>query len=334
MKTQIYNAAKMLLAMTLALAGVGCHSTHEPTVTVTWSEGPSLPIGLGGHVAAVLPEGIVVAGGSNWENEKKIWRDEIWLLDGSGHWKQAGKLPFGMTLPAAAVRDDKLFFLGGWRENGVTSDTFSYGSGFVQRLPMDLPAGRAQASCVAVGNSLYVIGGVTNPTDFQTAMDSVISCSPGAGGGWSKETSLPAPLAFAAVATVNHRIYLFGGMGPREGGTVDLADALVFDPNDQHWLPLPPLPGARRGASAVTIDGRHILIVGGCRNVNGEPVTLNDALIFDTTTFTYHPCAPLPFAALCEQAVLNDGSIYVIGGEDKPRHRTAQVVIGHITTKE
>jgi N-acetylneuraminic acid mutarotase len=196
---------------------------------------------------------------------------------------------------------------------------------------MDVPNGRAQASALTMGNLLYVIGGLSDGNDFHTATDSVITCSPGSGGVWTKSKPLPNPLALASAVSINHKIYLFGGMGPRGGDLVDYADASCFDPNENAWINLAPMPRARRGAAAVAIDARHILIVGGCRNVKGEPVMLSDALLFDTETNQYQPCAPLPYAALCEQAVIDGNNVYVIGGEDKPRHRTARVVVGHLS---
>jgi N-acetylneuraminic acid mutarotase len=57
---------------------------------------------------------------------------------------------------------------------------------------------------------------------------------------------------------------------------------------------------------------------------------LTDVLAYDTMEDRYFPCEPLPLAALCEQAVLKDGRLYVIGGEDLPKHRTDRVFVGHI----
>ena len=55
---------------------------------------------------------------------------------------------------------------------------------------------------------------------------------------------------------------------------------------------------------------------------------LDDVLLYDMQMNSYAACSKLPFAALCEQAVMWRGNVLVIGGEDKPRHRTDRVVIG------
>jgi len=80
----------------------------------------------------------------------------------------------------------------------------------------------------------------------------------------------------------------------------------------------------------VVIDDRSILIVGGCRGEKDGPVMLDEVLLYDIRADRYRVCTPLPFAALCEQAVMKNGRVYVIGGEDRPRHRTDRVVIGKL----
>jgi hypothetical protein len=90
------------------------------------------------------------------------------------------------------------------------------------------------------------------------------------------------------------------------------------------------MPGARRGAGAVALDDRYILLIGGCRNENDSPVMLNEVLVYDTQEDQYHVCTSLPFSALCVAPLVKDGEVWAIGGEDLPRHRTDRVVIGRV----
>jgi len=62
-------------------------------------------------------------------------------------------------------------------------------------------------------------------------------------------------------------------------------------------------------------------------------VMLDDVLLYDIREDRYQACTPLPFAALCEQGVMTNGRIYVIGGEDRPRHRTDRVIVGKIVPR-
>jgi N-acetylneuraminic acid mutarotase len=319
-----------LVAMILAL-GNAAMSAERP-ITIEWSEGPKLPMGLGGHVAAVIGGEIIVAGGSNWKDEEKIWRDEVWVLDEKkGSWREHGKIPAGLTLPAAAVHDDALLLLGGWTEVGTTADIFRCANGKVDRDSKTLPSGRALGGAADIEGTVYLIGGLTDGADFKTAMKNVLHCRPESENPvWSDLAPLPTAIALSATVTLGGKIYVFGGMGPSGNFTADSANALRYDPNQDQWTMLSPLPSARRGCGGTAIDDRYILIVGGCRNEKDAPVMLDEVLAYDTRENRYHLCAPLPVTALCEAAVMKDGKIYIIGGEDKPRHRTDRVIIGTI----
>src|SRR6478672_7619775 len=96
------SLAMLVIVATAIAAQPG--AAPEKEMSIEWSEGPRLPTGLGGHVAAAIHNHVVVLGGTNWVDEKKYWRDQIWVLDdGDGSWREAGKLPIGLALFAAAV---------------------------------------------------------------------------------------------------------------------------------------------------------------------------------------------------------------------------------------
>jgi N-acetylneuraminic acid mutarotase len=315
----------MLLTAALLLA-----APSRGQIQIEWTEGPKLPQPLGGHVAAVLVEGIVVAGGTNWIDGKKVWRDEIYVLR-DGAWKQIAKLPAGLTLPAAVVQDTKLYLLGGWYEMGVTDHAYVYANGRFERIALDLPARRAQAGGGVIGDLIYVVGGMTDPADPKTATNSVIKFERGI---WKDATPLPKPLGLSAVIAHKDQLYVFGGVNDVDEKPADSADAFRFDPQAKQWTKLPPLPSARRGAGVTALDDRYILLVGGCRNdAKGTPVMSNEVLAYDTVEDRYVSCTHFPYAALCVATVVKDGQIYAIGGEDLPKHRTDRVVIGRIRAR-
>lgn len=297
---------------------------------IEWSDGPRLPQPLAGHSAAVLENEIVVAGGTNWIDGKKYWRDEIVVLR-DGAWNRAAKLPAGLTLAAGAVKDQRLYLLGGWYEMGVTDHAYMYAGERIERIALDLPAPRAGAGAGVVGGVIFVVGGMSDPADANTATDSVIKLERGL---WKDVAPLPKPLALAAVIAHAGQAYVFGGVHAVGGKPADSADAFRFDPQSKHWTKLAALPAPRRGAGIALLDDRHILLVGGCHNDDkGSPVMLSDVLAYDTQADRYAACTPLPYAALGIATVVRDGHVYAIGGEDLPKHRTDRVVIGRVVAR-
>jgi N-acetylneuraminic acid mutarotase len=328
--------AMILALIAAAVAGPGCAAPEMP-IKIEWTEGPPLPSPLGGHVAAVLANRIVVVGGTNWIDGKKYWRDQMWMLDEqNARWREAGKLPAGLALFANGVLDDSLLILGGWTEHGPTTETYRYANDSVTpSKSMDLPHPRALAGGGTANGSIYVIGGMTDPVDFKTATTSVISLkSDDAKARWTEVAPLPRPLGLATTVSLAGKIFVFGGMGPVANSAVDSTDAFRYDPSNNLWTKLAPLPGPRRGSAGVAIDDHHILIVGGCHGDKDGPVMLDEVLLYDTFTNRYHPATPLPFKALCEQAVIKGNQIYIIGGEDLPRHRTDRVIVGRIASRD
>jgi N-acetylneuraminic acid mutarotase len=181
----------------------------------------------------------------------------------------------------------------------------------------------------AADGSIYVIGGLTDPVEFKTALTSVIRAdfqhSPVT---WKSLAPLPRPLGLMSSVSLNGKLFIFGGRGPAGEVAADSADAFRYDPAIDRWIQLTPLPAARRGAAGVAVDDTHILIIGGCHGDEGSLVMLDEVLLYDVQADSYAECSRLPFAALCEQAVIWHENILVIGGEDKPRHRTDRVIIG------
>lgn len=91
---------------------------------------------------------------------------------------------------------------------------------------------------------------------------------------WEAVAPLPAPRTAAAVAVLDGRLYVLGGVGP--GGAV-LGSALRYDPVAAAWSPIATLREARAGATAVVYGGRIVLMGG--RRSDGRAI--DDAETYD-----------------------------------------------------
>ena len=84
------------------------------------------------------------------------------------------------------------------------------------RVVATLPAAVAHAPLVAVGRSLYLVGGTDSSG---SALTQVLKIDPGSGN-VSRIGSLPEPLADAAAVSVADRIVVLGGAGSARSSSV------------------------------------------------------------------------------------------------------------------
>lgn len=129
----------------------------------------------------------------------------------------------------------------------------------------------------------------------------------------------------AAIAELNGKIYLFGGILTKQipikaskkrliSNKLNVTTAIeCYDPQTNQWKTLTPLPIALYDLATVTIDNK-IYIIGGY-NVRSTPV--NTVYCYDLTTEKITKVAPLPISMASSRAVALEGKIYVVGGKSK-----------------
>ena len=188
-----------------------------------------------------------------------------------------------------------------------------------------------------MGASVFILGGCPDVADLAACSDSVWRRDDG--GPWRRVSSLPGgPLALTAIAVVRGRIYVFGGCSmPPGGALVNRSAAYSFDPQTNAWATLRALPNANRGASAVAIDDRSILIFGGYtaspQEAAGKTATFGfsaDVLLYEIAADSYKPATPMPLPVLGVEFVMNSRTLYGAGGEDRMRGRSARLMEGRI----
>jgi large repetitive protein len=157
---------------------------------------------------------------------------------------------------------------------------------------------RAGVATVAVGTSLYAIGG-NNGQKKNEAFDTVsqtwsakasmptgrvtnaavangiiymvggavpsdctgvVEAYDPAANTWSKKASLKTPRCYPAVAAVNGLVYAAGGTDTC--GAIKYNTVEVYDPTSNMWSSAPPMPTCRQDASAVSLGGK-LYVIGG-----------------------------------------------------------------------
>ncbi|HZP79307.1 MAG TPA: kelch repeat-containing protein [Pseudolabrys sp.] len=191
------------------------------------------------------------------------------------------------------------------------------------RFAKPLPQPLGEIVGAVVDNKWYVMGGYDGAnvqpqgivTQYDPASDS-----------WTMKKNMLVPAHHAAAVALNGKIYVFGGFVGRPGakGWGPIANALEYDPANDSWKELAPMPTPRGSAQAVTVDGKIYVIGGAHANLPGKPseplwigvpqIVTGTVEEYDPATNTWRSRAPMPTGRNHFYAGVVDGKIYAING--------------------
>ncbi len=198
-----HDDAAVLLGRSVYLLGGGEVTSSDAIVhistTGTARKAGSLGEPLSDLGAAVVGHTAYIAGGYTGSQYA------TGILAFHGHTPHlAARLPVGLRYAGVAALNGQIYVAGGIT-TGATSDAvyrFDPATGVVSQVAT-LPQPIAHAPLVALGSSLYLIGG-----DGSSAIERI-----GPDGSVATAGHLPTPLANAAAVTIGGSIYVFGGDG-------------------------------------------------------------------------------------------------------------------------
>ena len=161
-------------------------------------------------------------------------------------------------------------------------------------------------AAVAVGRSVYVIGGFRGATTVPTAKVSVLDA---VSGRWRDVAPLPAPRGGHAAIVLGGRIHVVGG-----GNAVStIADHSIYDPAANSWSDAAPLPHPEGSPAAVVLGGK-IYAIGGRSGLEDYGATY----VYDARADAWSRGPTIPPRGTAG-AVVWRGSIYVFGGESQAK---------------
>ncbi|KAM5349576.1 hypothetical protein ACJ41O_006081 [Fusarium nematophilum] len=154
---------------------------------------------------------------------------------------------------------------------------------------------------------------------------------------WCSATPAPIKANHPNVAVVEGKIYFLGGLSVASDGVWRaFADSWVYDPVDDRWSSLDPIPkGEQRGSAAMGVYRGTIYMAGGMRTLEptgpgGEQDTLDVVSAFDTASSTWIdlPQAPrrIPEGRDHAGASVVGGKFYVLGGRLRGQHNVKDTV--------
>lgn len=307
-------------ALGLCLLGAGCKETTPQAPEADqgqdhgqgqghdmagpgWRAGAPLPSARTEVAATIAGGKIYVLGGFLMSGTT----DEVSIYDPrTGAWAKGPPLPAGAPRDhlAVATLRDRIYVLGGFRDGDFVPLAKSWVLDGTWQPLKDQPISRGAATAQAIGDRIYVAGGVLLSGQavadlyiYDPEMDT-----------WTKGPSMNVAREHLASCALDGRMIVVGG---RTRGQ-NLRAAESFDPaGPGRWEPLPDLPTARGGLAAATLDA-SCHVVGGEKLSGEQPNTFHEHEAWDGAAWRVMP--PLPSRRHGLAAAALAGHLYVISG--------------------
>lgn len=300
-----------------------------------WQEIGRIPVPVKGHRAVVLDSVILIIGGfSDSLNMPVNFIQEFNPYTNS--WRIIGQMKNKRINFLAEKEEDSLFFIGGVNRPKNINDYYSMEIWKRNSQPYIFRYNpifnRIFSSGIKVNKILYLFGGRKMFQDHDTTRfnylveydvekDSIIFSI-------KRFPNSPENAFHQAVAKMNSKIYIFGGVG---GGIIN--SIYSYDLQSRHLNRVPMnLLRPRAGAEAINLNNNSILIIGG---YNEFFKALKNTEIFSVSNQTYsiEEGPPMKSARKEFAAVRFNNSIYVFGGENQFDEVVPTVEKLDITTK-
>lgn len=216
---------------------------------------------------------------------------------------------------AVVTVGDGIYAIGGTGEAGAPVLAVERFDGASWHDESTLPGDGLNApAAVAIGSSIYIIGGFKTTTNVPTADVLVYDTRTRR---WTTVAPLPAPRGGHAAVVLDGRIHVIGGGNSRS----TLADHSEYDPAHASWTDRAPLRRSKGSPAAVAYRGK-LYAIGG----RSGPGDFGDVDIYDPATNAWTP-GPSIVPRGTAGAAAYCGAIYVFGGESQAAQKTLDEVL-------
>ena len=307
-----------LFGLVGALAGVSASATP---VEVDWKGGETMPTSVARPFSGFLPDGsFVVAGGSNFKGDAKMYVADISLRSPDGTWKKVGDLPRGVAEGVACETPRGLLCAGGTDGKTKFSNAFilafENGKAACRELPDALPEPVAMGAAAADDSFVYVVAAKNVYRFRYSALFETSDASYTEK--WQLVGEIPGPAREQHVAAIQNGdqkeklLVVYGGYDAATKQPLNDGYGLVLSQVGQAgasgtketggtsgpWRKLASLPGENTttiGAAFLPSGHQHILLVGGLgakgwisRAINGSTETDQVKLKWSRKVYAYN----------------------------------------------
>jgi N-acetylneuraminic acid mutarotase len=227
-------------------------------------------------------------------------------------WKKIAPLPQPLHHSAASSFNGKIYVIGGSSSgfNWIpTNKLFIYDhieDKWIEGKSM--PTARGAMTANFVNGILYVIGGYGSSqiVDVNESYDPLSN-------EWISKKPIPTPRHHAASAVVDNQLFVIGGTRVGLYPIVNTDITERYDPKEDKWITLEPIPSKRSGSSAVSINNTKTIYVFDGVDFS---TTYNNNEKYDVKSNKWESQKPLPISPYLLAAIsVNNDKIYVIEGK-------------------
>ncbi|WDE14550.1 hypothetical protein H3N35_16360 [Thalassomonas haliotis] len=307
-----------------------CSNTYAKPRDLSWSPGQALANPIQEIYPAVFNGEIYVAGGFVPSDDPIFYglapSSQVFIYNPKKLiWRTGVELPEARHHLGMASNSRYLYGIGGFNGNKgnawqvrdtvykISPDGKAWLSGPALPIPL------AESVYAANGESIHVIGGKTFDSDSKRNIDTDSHFILVNNTHWEK--AAPATIArnSAASAIVDNKVFVIGG---RKAGKrpENIQFSEVYDPKDDKWQAIRPLPAALAGLSAVALKGKILVAGGEAFGANGHWKTgraFNQVWSYDPLKDSWQEEMSMPQPRHGHGAVTIDNTLYIIGGAAK-----------------
>lgn len=142
----------------------------------------------------------------------------------------------------------------------ATTTTATTAAGWVRLA--NVPTPRSEMSAAVIDGLIYVPGGYTRAVTGEFVTEAVVEVYDPAEDEWSRIADLPEGRNHPMTASLDGRLYVFGGYDPAGQPAFT---TFRYDPTSDTWDELAPMPANAAAGGAVAL-GEHLYVIGGAPN--------------------------------------------------------------------
>jgi N-acetylneuraminic acid mutarotase len=247
--------------------------------TLEWRERAPMPVPRAGLIAGVFRGRMVMAGGSDWQGEKKVLYARTDSFDPvTNQWHSGPDLPAPRCDAPTVVLQNGMYAFGGVVGGAMTASVLHYdGLKWREAPELALGAPTMYAMAAVSRQDVYLFGGLGKLTDLTTAGVRLRKWRSDKDKGWEEMAAFPGKSRVtAALVLVGSKLFLFGGAHQPVGGVLEnLNEVWSYDLSADRWNREKDLPVVMRAWSAVAM-GNEVLLLGGYRETFESGVFVYD----------------------------------------------------------